>query len=45
MSDIGGLYGLLGILFAFVVGWYNDTVYQIEAVIEKYKIRSNPISL
>ena len=44
MSDIGGLYGVFVIFFAFVVGSYNDKVYQIEAVISNFKVRANPIS-
>jgi hypothetical protein len=44
MSDIGGLYGLVGMMFAFVVGLYNDQVYLVDAVAANFKIRSNLIS-
>jgi hypothetical protein len=44
MSDIGGLYGLVGMMFAFVVGWYNDKVYLFDAVAANFKIRSKIIS-
>jgi hypothetical protein len=44
LGDIGGIYGILVIFFAFIVGWYNDKVYQIEAVIANFKVRTNPIS-
>ena len=45
MADIGGLYGMFVIFFALVVGWYNHKVFQIEAVIANFKVRTKSISL
>jgi hypothetical protein len=45
MGDIGGIYGIFVMFFAFVVGWYNDKVYQIEAVIANFKVRTSTTSL
>ena len=44
MGDIGGIYGTFTMFFAVVIGWYNDKVYKIEAVISNFKVRANPIS-
>ena len=43
MSDLGGIFGIFSMFFAFFVGWYNSKVYQIEAVTENFKIRANSI--
>jgi hypothetical protein len=43
MSDLGGIFGIFSMFFAFFVGWYNSKVYQIEAVTENFKVRSNSI--
>ena len=44
MGDIGGIYSTFTMFFAVVIGWYNDKVYKIEAVISNFKVRTNPIS-
>ena len=43
MSDLGGIFGIFSMFFAFFVGWYNSKVYQIEAVTENFKVRTNSI--
>jgi hypothetical protein len=44
LGDIGGIYGTFTMFFAVVIGWYNDKVFKIEAVISNFRVRSNPIS-
>ena len=43
LSEIGGMFGSIGMFVSFTVGLYNPQVFRIEAVKSNFKIRPKRI--